>query len=110
MYNILVNWEDLKTYFISAQILEMKFEAKLKARMIKKMLLNRKNHIYFHFETPIVQEYEKLDFFKKVTQISKICTMRYIYILGFLTVGFMTKLIMLTLILARSLSECNDFL
>jgi hypothetical protein len=37
MFNILINWEELKAYFTSAEITQSKFETKFKARLLKEM-------------------------------------------------------------------------
>lgn len=46
MYNILVNWEEQKAYFISAEVVETKFDTKFKSRMLKEMLLDYKNNSF----------------------------------------------------------------
>ncbi|KAF8777684.1 Zinc finger protein 862 like protein [Argiope bruennichi] len=61
MLNILMNWEELKVYFISAEEAETKFDTKYKLRMIREMLVDHRNQLYFHFATPLVQEFERLN-------------------------------------------------
>ncbi|XP_076802430.1 uncharacterized protein LOC143446600 [Clavelina lepadiformis] len=61
MFNILMNWEELKAYFISAELAQDNFDTKYKARVIKEMLLDQTNYLYFHFATPCVQEFERLN-------------------------------------------------
>ena len=66
MFNILMNWEELKAYFISAKLAQANFDSKYKARVVKEILLDQKNYLYFHFATPCVQEFERLNaFFQK---------------------------------------------
>lgn len=55
MYNILVNWEELKIYYISAEIAETKFDTKYKATMLKKMLLDHKMKLLW------IQEFQRLN-------------------------------------------------
>lgn len=59
MFNIIMNWEELKAYFISAELAN--YDTKFKSRLIKEMLLDQRNYLYFHFATPIVQEFERLN-------------------------------------------------
>jgi hypothetical protein len=61
MFNILINWEELKTYFTSAELAQSQFYTKFKARLLKKMLSDHKNYLLFEFATPIVQEFERLN-------------------------------------------------
>ena len=60
-FNILVNWEELKAYFISAGLAQDNLDSKYKARVIKEMLLDQRKYLFFHFETPCVQEFERLN-------------------------------------------------
>ena len=61
MFNILMNWKELKAYFISAELAQENFDAKYKARVIKEMLLDQTNYLYFHFSIPCMQEFERLN-------------------------------------------------
>ena len=61
MFNILMNWEELKAYFNSVELAPANFDSKYKARVIKEMLLDQKIYLYFHFATPCVQEFERLN-------------------------------------------------
>ena len=61
MFNILVNWEELKAYFISAELAQDNLDSKYKARVMKEMLLDQRNYLFFHFATPCVQEFERLN-------------------------------------------------
>ena len=54
MYNILVNWEELKGYFSVYEKATTRLDAKYRARHIKEMLLEGCNLLYFMFATPIV--------------------------------------------------------
>ena len=60
MYNILVNWEELLAYFSSCEP-KLSLHARCKCRLIKEMLADRMNYLYFTFITPIVQEFEKIN-------------------------------------------------
>lgn len=68
IYNILVNWEILKTYF---SLVEGEVEANIryKARLIYEMLNDPINHLYFHFLSPVVSEFERVNAFFQATDI-----------------------------------------
>ena len=68
IYNILVSWEELKTYFSIAE-LEMDSSARYKAKLIGEMLKDDINKLYFHFVSPIVNEFERVNAFFQATQI-----------------------------------------
>ena len=53
IFNILVNWEILKTYFSLAEC-EGEANVRYKARLIKEMLHDPINYLYFHFLSPVV--------------------------------------------------------
>jgi hypothetical protein len=38
MFNILMNWEELKAYFTSAELAQSQFDTKFKTRRLKEML------------------------------------------------------------------------
>jgi hypothetical protein len=57
MFNILMNWEEVKTYFTSAELAQLQFDTKFKARLLKEMLSDYKNYLLFEFATPVVQEF-----------------------------------------------------
>jgi len=61
MFNILMNWEELKAYFISAALAQSQFDTKFKGRLLKEMLSDYKNYLFFEFATPVVQEFERLN-------------------------------------------------
>ena len=61
MFKILMNWEELKAYFVTCETVETKFDVKYKARLLKEILFDYKNFLYFHFCTPIVQEFERFN-------------------------------------------------
>lgn len=58
MYNILMNWYELLAYF---SVVEMSLsgqpDSKYKARLLKEMFQDKMNYLYFHFATPVVQEF-----------------------------------------------------
>ena len=68
IYNILVNWEILQTYFTLAES-EVDAKSRFKARIIKEMLNDPINHLYFHFLSPVVSEFEKVNAFFQATDI-----------------------------------------
>jgi hypothetical protein len=61
MFNILMKREELKTYFTSAKLAQSQFYTKLKTRLLKEMLSDYKNYLFFEFATTIVQEFERLN-------------------------------------------------
>jgi len=61
MFNILINWEELKVYFTSEERVQSQFDNKFKARLLKKMLSDYKNYLFFEFATPVVQEFERMN-------------------------------------------------
>ena len=46
MFNILMNWQELKAYFICAESATDKMDAKYKARLLKEMLSDNSNNLY----------------------------------------------------------------
>jgi hypothetical protein len=58
-----MNWEELKAYFTSAELAQSQFDTKFKARLLKEMLSDYENYLFFEFATPVVQEFEKLNSF-----------------------------------------------
>ena len=65
IYNILVSWEELKTYFSIAE-LEMDSSARYKAKLIGEMLKDDINKLYFLFDSPIFNEFERVNAFFQV--------------------------------------------
>jgi hypothetical protein len=61
MFNILINWEELKAYFISAELAQSQSDTKFKARLLKEMLSDYKNYLFFEFATHMVQEFKRLN-------------------------------------------------
>ena len=66
IYNLLVNWEELRAYFMVAEP-ECSSDVRYKARMILSMLNDPINYIYFHFLSPIVTEFERVNSFFQAT-------------------------------------------
>lgn len=60
MFNLLQNWHELKAYFSIVEVPDDN-EAKYRARIIKDMLFDDINYLYFHFAYPIVAEFEKVN-------------------------------------------------
>ena len=60
MYNILMNWEELKAYFMCAEQASGA-DARYKARILSDMLNDPVNCCYFHCVTPIVMEFERVN-------------------------------------------------
>ena len=61
MFNILMNWEELKAYFTSAELAQSQFDTKFKAGLLKEMLSDNKNYWFFEFATPVTQEFKRLN-------------------------------------------------
>jgi len=76
MFNILMDWEELKTYFTSAELAQSQFDTKFKSRLLKEMLSDYKNYLFFEIATPVVEEFERLNspFFSKPKLILMNCT------------------------------------
>lgn len=68
MNSILCNWDELHAYFLCAEK-SCGQEAKFKARIIKEMLADGGNKLYFHCITPIVLEFEKVNAFFQGTDL-----------------------------------------
>ena len=57
---ILENWYELLAYF-SMESMSGTQQTRFKARQLKDMLRDEVNRLYFHFATPIVQQFEKVN-------------------------------------------------
>ena len=66
LYKILVNWEELKAYF-SVTEPSCSSAVRYKARTILNMLKDDINFLYFHFLTPVVSEFERVNAFFQAT-------------------------------------------
>lgn len=60
IYNILVNWEELKAYFATVAP-SADASCRYKAREILRMLNDPVNFLYFHFMSPVVTEFERVN-------------------------------------------------
>ncbi|GFO11546.1 Zinc finger mym-type protein 1 [Plakobranchus ocellatus] len=60
MNNILANWYELKAYFELSDD-SKRYETRYKARLIKEMMQDHKNYLYFQFAVPIVKEFETVN-------------------------------------------------
>ena len=60
MFNILINWKELKAYFTPAELDQSQFDTKFKGILLKEMLSDYKNYLFFEFATHVVQEFERL--------------------------------------------------
>jgi len=58
--NLLLNWEELKAYFASAEQIGGA-DARYKARMIRSMLFDNVNYLYMTFLAPIVSEFDRVN-------------------------------------------------
>ena len=66
LFNILVNWEELKAYFLVEEP-NCKSDVRYKARMLLSMLNDGINYLYFQFLSPIVTEFERVNAFFQAT-------------------------------------------
>jgi len=73
MFNSLMKWEGLKTYFTSAELAQSQFDTKFKERLLKEILSDYKHYLFFEFATPVVQEFERLNRLFQQTN----CTNKY---------------------------------
>ena len=63
-----MNWEELKAYFSIAE-LEGSADVRYKACIISEMLKDPINLLYFHFLTPAVSEFKKVNAYFQVTNL-----------------------------------------
>ena len=61
MFNILMNWEELKAYFTSVELDQSEFDTKFRVRLPKEMLWDKKYCWLFEFATAVVQVFERLN-------------------------------------------------
>eukprot|EP00794_Sanderia_malayensis_P004204 gene4204-biopygen3455 len=66
IYNTLINWEEIKAYFMVEEP-NLKSDMRYKARMIFSMLNDPISHLYFHFLSPVVTEFETVNAFFQPT-------------------------------------------
>jgi hypothetical protein len=55
MFNIFMNWEELRAYFTAAELAKSQFDTKFKARLPKEMLSDYKNYMFFEFATLVLE-------------------------------------------------------
>ena len=75
LYSILVSWEELKTYFSIAEI-EADASRSYKAHLIAEMMKDNVNKLYFHFITPIVNEFERINALFQATDLDPDCMIK----------------------------------
>eukprot|EP00794_Sanderia_malayensis_P010381 gene10381-biopygen7566 len=68
IYHLLVNWEELKAYF-SCVIPTADASCRYKAREILGMLNDQVNLLYFHFVSPLVTEFERVNSLFQATDV-----------------------------------------
>ncbi|RXM97690.1 Baculoviral IAP repeat-containing protein 6 [Acipenser ruthenus] len=66
IFNILMNWEELKAYFMSAEPASSQ-DAQYKAHIILEMLCDPVNFFYYHFVSPLTTEFERVSAFFQAT-------------------------------------------
>ena len=66
IYNTLLNWLELKTYFQCASM-DGSNDVRYKARILWEMLCDDCNYLYFVFSSPIVTEFERVNSFFQST-------------------------------------------
>ena len=59
MHIILQNWQELTAYFISAEA-STDERSRYKARVIRDILRDPRNKLFFHFLVPVIQEFERI--------------------------------------------------
>ena len=75
LYSILVSWEELKTYFSIAEI-EADASRRYKARLIAEMMKDNVNKLYFHFVTPIVNKFERINVLFQAADLDPDCMIK----------------------------------
>jgi hypothetical protein len=68
MFSVLMTWEEPKAYFTSAEVAQSQFDTKLKAKLLKEMLSDYKNYLFFESAAPVVQELERLNSLSQQTK------------------------------------------
>lgn len=66
IYRILMNWNELKAYFLVAQPATTQ-AARYKARILLDMLNDPITYLYFHFVSPLVTEFDRVNAFFQAT-------------------------------------------
>ena len=62
MNNIVQNWDELIEYFTAAESLKAtRTDSKYKAPLLKEILLDKTNYLYFSFAKPIVAEFHRIN-------------------------------------------------
>ena len=66
IFRILMNWEELKIYFATAEPASTQ-AARYKARLIQEMLNDPINYLYLHFLSPLITEFDRVNAFFQAT-------------------------------------------
>ena len=66
IFRSFTNWNELKAYFLSAQQASTQ-AARLKARILLDMLNDPMMYLYFHFVSPLVTEFDRVNAFYLAT-------------------------------------------
>ena len=69
IFNILTNWVELEAYFRSI-LPSTDVSCRYKARELLNMLSDRTNLLYFHFASPVVAEFERLNSCFQATDVN----------------------------------------
>jgi len=81
MFNILMNWEELKAYFTSAELAPSQFDTKFKARLLMKRCQTRKSTCSLSFQHLLCRNLKDWTAFcSKPKVILMNCTNKYSYI------------------------------
>lgn len=67
LFKILMNWEELKAYFMVAEPASTQ-SARYKARVLLDMLRDPATLLYFHFASPLVTEFDRVNAFFQATE------------------------------------------
>ena len=68
IFDILTNWEELKAYFLCTEKAQtLNSDQRYRARVIKDMLHDQNNFLYFTFVRPVVSEFEQVNAFFQAT-------------------------------------------
>ncbi|XP_053113351.1 uncharacterized protein LOC128327952 [Hemicordylus capensis] len=79
MFNILMNWEELRAYFTTVELAQSMLDIQFKARLLKEMLWDYKNYLFFEFATPVVQEFERLNSLFQKTKAHELCKQLFLH-------------------------------
>ena len=77
MFDILMNWEELKAYFTSAELAQSQFGTKFRARLLKEMLSDNKSTCSLSLQHLLCRNLKDLNSPFQQTKILMNCTNKF---------------------------------